>query len=60
MNVSTAKDIILLSVTASSNEKFKNVMNCVYWKYTIYETEDFRKNVTKKWWNTNKLLYKNW
>lgn len=26
----------------------------------MYENEEFLKKVSKKWWNTNKLLYKDW
>ena len=39
LNVSTAKDILLLSKIASANSKFKNVMNSIYWRYEMYENE---------------------
>ncbi len=35
-------------------------MNSIYWRYEMYENEEFRKKISKKWWNTNKLLYKDW
>ena len=35
-------------------------MNSIYWRYQMYENEEFRKKISKKWWNTNKLLFKDW
>jgi D-alanyl-D-alanine carboxypeptidase len=35
-NVSTAKDILVLSKIASGNKKFKSVMNSIFWRYEIY------------------------
>ncbi len=39
MNVSSAKDILILSVEASKNNKFRSIMNSVSWKYTLYESD---------------------
>jgi len=39
MNVSNAKDIVLLSFAATQNCQFKAIMNAVHWKYTLYVDE---------------------
>jgi D-alanyl-D-alanine carboxypeptidase (penicillin-binding protein 5/6) len=60
LNISSAKDIALLSAEASKNELFKVIMSTVYHRYDVFEDESLRKKKQKKWWNTNKLLTKDW
>lgn len=35
-------------------------MNTFYYKYEVFEGEKIRPFELKRWWNTNKLLLKEW
>lgn len=60
LNVSSAKDILLLSRYCYKNEAFKQIMNREEYKATFYE-EDMKKiHCHQKWENTNKLLGLGW
>ena len=60
MNVSSAKDMLTLSVYASQNRLFRQVMNKEMKRYE-YFSDEFRSDKEIKWWtNTNVLLSKGW
>ena len=60
MNVSSAKDILLLSVYASKNRLFKQVMNSEFKRYEYFADEYKSEKEVKRWYNTNILLGKGW
>jgi D-alanyl-D-alanine carboxypeptidase len=35
-------------------------MSTYYYKYELFEGENFKSMGLRKWWNTNKLLMKGW
>jgi D-alanyl-D-alanine carboxypeptidase len=60
MNVSSARDMVKLSVQASSHPLFRTIMSTVCHRYEVYEDVFFRKRTVGKWWNTNRLLKEDW
>ncbi len=60
MNVSSAKDIMLLSAYASKNRMFRQVMNSEVKRYEYFSDEFKSDKEVKRWFNTNVLLGKGW
>jgi D-alanyl-D-alanine carboxypeptidase len=61
MNLSTAKDILTLSVEAAKNREFKRVMNARIHRYYLYRVEESRTmRELKMWENKNVLLGEGW
>ena len=60
MNTSSAKDIIRLSAKACKHPLFRKIMSTIHHTYIVYEDTSFRKKKEARWWNTNKLLNKDW
>lgn len=60
MNISTAKDILTLSVYASKNKLFNQVMNSEFKRYEYFSDEYRSDKEIKRWYNTNVLLGKGW
>ncbi len=56
MNISTAKDILYLSIYASKNHKFREIMNSQAHRYYLYTSTDKYKKEMRVWQNTNILL----
>lgn len=59
MNISTAKDILTLSLYAAENSQFRKIMNTDIHMCYIY-TPEMNKKEVKKWVNTNLLLKDGW
>jgi len=60
MNISTAKDILNLSINASKNIKFRKIMNTEAHRYYQYHDENRIQRDMKIWENTNILLKEGW
>ena len=61
MNLSTAKDILTLSIAAAKNNNFRNVMNAQTHRYYLYRVEESGTvREPKHWDNTNILLAEGW
>ena len=60
MNTSSAKDVLRLSLKACKHSFFRTVMSTLHHSYIFYEDLTFRKKKEGTWWNTNKLLQKDW
>lgn len=60
MNISSARDIALLSHYASRNRLFSQVMNSEVKRYELFSDEYRSQKEVKEWFNTNILLSKGW
>jgi serine-type D-Ala-D-Ala carboxypeptidase (penicillin-binding protein 5/6) len=61
MNISTAKDVLALSVFASKNARFKAIMNAETHRYHQYSGDESRASKSVRVWeNTNVLLREGW
>jgi D-alanyl-D-alanine carboxypeptidase len=59
INLSTAKDMVILSQYASKNGLFRQIMNTQEYRYLVYKSDHTLHNKEAKCWqNTNKLLNK--
>jgi D-alanyl-D-alanine carboxypeptidase len=60
MNISTAKDVLTLSIHASKNTKFRKIMNTESHRCYQYHDESRIQKDLKIWENTNILLKEGW
>ena len=60
MNMSSARDMVVLSRYAASNPLFRKVMNTQYKRYEYYTDQYKSGKEVKVWQNTNSLLKKGW
>ena len=60
MNVSSAKDMLTLSVYASRNLLFRQIMNAEVKRYEYFSDQYKSDKEIKRWYNTNNLLSKGW
>jgi serine-type D-Ala-D-Ala carboxypeptidase (penicillin-binding protein 5/6) len=60
LNVSSAKDVLALSLYASRSRLFREVMNTECKRYECFSDEYKSEREVKKWYNTNTLLGKGW
>ena len=60
LNVSSAKDMIFLSLYSFDNPTFREIVNCEQYASTFYGTNMQKADSVKTWVNTNKLLSLGW
>lgn len=60
LNVSSAKDMVILSAYASKNRLFRQIMNSEFKRYEYFTDQYKSDKEIKRWYNTNILLGKGW
>ncbi len=60
LNVSSAKDMIILSKYCHNNLAFREIVNCEEYEANFYSEDMEKVYCVKTWSNTNKLLSLGW
>lgn len=60
LNVSSAKDLLILSRYSYENPLFRKIINCEEYRAQYYEEDMQKTHCLKLWKNTNKLLSLGW